>query len=329
MKYCLIHEPEATEMSSSMHYIRPALYAVIALAILLLHTIPAIAETTGTVEVNPRLVRLGVPFTVTVEISSDENIQNPQVDFPEPEGLHLSGNISQGVNLVAQGGTTEVTHDISREYTADEAGVYEVGPFRVTYVNEEGETEELELELVSVEVFEDAPREASTIIPGTMPWWWPYLITVICLAILAGLVGGWYALKRKRRPEAAAAPVQIGPRSPEQNAYDAVAALTVPDANEEEAVKEYYDAVDDILRVYLTKRYNVPTRDATLWEIRQEFNRRKRMDSRVKGVFEMMNDCDWVKFAKMKPKSGDIDGVKVWAADVLLGQRPAEVEGVA
>lgn len=236
----------------------------------------------------------------------------------------------QGMNITADSGGTEVSHVISREYTADEPGQYEIGPFTVRYYNAEGETEEIELEPVMVEVFEDAPREASTIIPGTMPWWWPYLITAICLAILAGLIAGWYALKRKRMPdEAAPAVIHIGSRSPEQTAYDAIAKLELPDPEDEDTIKGYYDAVDDILRIYLTKRYNMPTRDATLWEIRQEFTRRKRLDSRVKGVFAMMNDCDWVKFAKMKPSSGDISGVKERAADVLLGQRVEEIEGVA
>jgi len=318
-------------MIRSLNHIKPALYAVIAFAFILLTAFIVDGETTGEVDVNPRLVRLGVPFTVTVEIESDENIQNPRVDFPEPDGVHLSrGSSMQGVNITRGSGGTEVSHVISREYTADEPGQYEIGPFRVTYFNSEGETEEIELEPVIVEIFEDAPREASTIIQGTMPWWWPYLITAICLAILAGLVAGWYALKRRRIPdEAAPAVIHIGSRSPEQNAYEAISKLEIPDPEDEEAVKEYYDAVDDILRVYLTRRYNMPTRDATLWEIRQEFTRRKRLDSRVKGVFEMMNDCDWVKFAKMEPSSKDIRNVKVRAADVLVGQKVEDTGGVA
>jgi len=71
-------------MFHRISYKIPVLIAVAALGMSILSA-AADATTSGSVEVNPRLVRLGVPFSVTVKITADENIRNPRVEFPEPE----------------------------------------------------------------------------------------------------------------------------------------------------------------------------------------------------------------------------------------------------
>jgi len=279
----------------------------------------ASAETTGTAEVNPRLARVGDPFEVVLTISTDESVSIQQPAFPTPQGLRLLNSESvRGMQLSFSGADSESTYTFTAEYAAEEPGEYRIGPFRVSYTTSDGESAELTIDAVAVEAHEDAPRPASNIIFGPYPPWLVYLFIAMLVAVLAGLVAAWIIVRNRPR-EAIVAPLAIAFRSPEQAALDEIRKLGTPSASDEATVKAYYDSVDDILRKYVTKRYNVPTRDSTGWEIRKEFHRRERLDSRIKGVFELMNDCDWVKFAMTRPTDRDIRRLPERAADILVG----------
>ncbi len=304
---------------------RAFLNTVLAILAFALLPVAALAEVTGTATANPRLVRLGVPFEVILEITADEQAQVRQPAFPTPTGLNLNTHrINQGMSIVSSGARTETTYTFVAEYTADQPGAYSIGPFRMSYTDASGDEQELVIDPVTVEVHEDAPRPASPIVKGSLPWWWTYAIAAVLLAVLAGLVAAWFYMKRRPRIAPPPAPLPISPRTPEQAAYDEIRKLVLPSADDEGAVKGYYDSVDEVLRKYITKRYEVPTADRTAWEIRQEFNRQKRLDTRIRGVLQLMNDCDWVKYAKTRPGNNDIARVVERAADTLLGTKPGD-----
>jgi len=150
-------------------------------------------------------------------------------------------------------------------------------------------------------------------------------VTILLLAILAGLIALFIRV-RKQAPDAAPALTMGIGRSPEQLAVEEIRALPIPDAGDAAAVKEYYGKVDGALRTYLKRRYEVPTHEVTSWEIQREFHTRKRLDTRVKGVFVLINDCDWVKFAKTRPAAREIQAVPDRAADILTGRIIPEVK---
>jgi hypothetical protein len=278
----------------------------------------AFAVVSGEASVNPRLVRLGVPIQVVLAIRSDEQIAISRPAFPEPDGLRLdTGRITQSMNMGRQGEEVSIEYSFIGEYISEQPGIYEIGPFRIRY-SVSGHNRELQIEPVTVEVFEDSPRPASNIVEGNMPPWWRYFIGALLLAILAGLIIGWRFL-RSKRPVTAASPILSQAMSPEEQAMLQIRALSVPKAGDETAVKTYYDSIDEILRKYITERYEVATLDLTTFEIRREFHKRKRLDSRVTGVFGLMNDCDWVKFAKTRPNDNDIMKFPDRISDVLTG----------
>jgi hypothetical protein len=314
VSYSLMSLPE---MRSTVRHILIFL-ATVAVAAAMSASV-ASAETTGTAEANPRLVRVGDPFEIVLTITTDESVRIQQPAFPTPQGLRLlSSESERAMQLSFGGAVSEATYAFTAEYAAEEPGEYRIGPFRVSYTTSEGQSSELTIDAVVVEAHEDAPRPASNIIFGPYPPWLVYLFIAMLVAILAGLIAAWIII-RKRPREAIVAPLPIAFRSPEQAALDEIRRLGTPSASDEDAVKAYYDSVDDILRKYVTKRYNVPTRDSTGWEIRKEFHRRERLDSRIKGVFELMNDCDWVKFAMTRPTDRDIRRLPDRAADILVG----------
>jgi len=289
------------------------------LLILLLQS-SAYAEITGVAEVNPRLIRAGSTFQIILTITSDENVSPLIPAFPTPDGVTLSnGGRSQGVQMTSINGVTSYNRTFSATYTADEEGEYEIGPFRISF---EDSDEVVQIDPVSIEVYDDAPRPASGIIESEFRFPWKILIVILLVAFLAALIVAWFRLRKKKPKTEHVLETSIF-KSPEQAAYEEIAGLTLPDENDEEAVKAYYDKVDDVLRKYLFKRYTVSTRDTTTFEIQMEFVRRQRLDNRAKGVFGLMNDCDWVKFAKSRPTATDIGRVKDRVADVLLGITPS------
>lgn len=288
---------------------------------------PAHAEISGVAEANPRLVQQGTPFRITITVDADSNIQLTDPTFPEVEGLTLTGPSSQRIERSLSGGRTSKTATYSAEYMADEPGEYEIGPFDVIYTTESGSREVLSIDSVTVEVYEDAPRPPSGIVVATAPPWWKYILTAVLIAVAVGFLI-WY-LRRRKGGMVIAVPgtsVFSKVKTPEMIALESIHALEIPDESDWPAVREYYDKVDDVLRLYLTRRYSVQTRDATSWEIRQEFVSRKRMDPRLKGVFVLINDCDWVKFAKSWPTRSDILHVPIRAAEILTGDISPDAE---
>ncbi len=287
-----------------------------------LATLPALAEPTGIAEVNPRLVMLGTPFVVSITVTADPNIQVSKPSFPTLSGLTLSNpDLAQGSSLRTIQGIAQRTSSFAAEYIADEVGTYKIGPFSVRYGDREGISDTVSVPAVTVEVYEDAPRPSSGIFSAGSPAWWKYIITFLLLAVLAALVVWWLRLRKVFPASTPAMGLTVG-KTQEQVALDQIRALSMPDADDPPAVKDYYDKIDEILRKYLGRRYSVSTRDLTTWEIRKEFSRRKRIDSRVTGVFEMINDCDWVKFAKSRPTQSEIKAIPDRAADTLVGAVP-------
>ena len=277
----------------------------------------AFAQPTATAKANPRLVRVGAPFQIVITLHSEENIVVQRPSFQSVEGLTLSNpEAGSTFQISVGGGHTESAQTFAAEYVASEPGTYDLGPFYIAYVDEKGESHELTVPAVTVEVHEDAPRPASNIILARIGRWWKYILTAFLLAVLAGLAA---VLVRARKRTAGAAPAPVRTSSPEHDAVEQIKSLRIPGAEDVEAVKAYYDKVDKILRTYLTRRYNVLTRDLTTWEIQKEFRKRKRLDARAKAVFILINDCDWVKFAKSRPMQGEIERIPYRAAEALVG----------
>ncbi|MFH1677136.1 MAG: BatD family protein [bacterium] len=273
-----------------------------------------------TAEANPRLVRLGTPFSVVLKITSDGKIGIKQPSFPVPDGLTQS-QVASGIQIGSINGNTSFAYTFTAQYNSDKAGNYTIGPFEVAYTDSNSKDEKISADAVTVEVYEDAPRPASDILNRARSNIWGILIPILLLAVLAGLIAGLRYLKRKPTGESQVLNIF---KSPEQLAVEEIKALNFPDATDETAVKEYYDKIDEILKKYLTVRYEVKTADLTTWEIKSEFIVRKRTDSRIRGVFELLNDCDWVKFAKTRPTDSEIRLIPSRASDILLGIKSQE-----
>ncbi len=273
------------------------------------------AGVNASLDLNPRLVKLGDSFQIVLEITSDgsERIQTPA--FPQPVGLEYSGQVGSAHQVQISGGVTRVSDIFTASYTTTEEGNFDIGPIRINYSDGSGQ-HQIVTDIFTVEVYDDAPRPATGIIKGKLPSLLPWLITAALLAVLAALIYALITLRKKRKESPQSRP-SILSQSPEAFALEQICALEIPDPEDEIALKDYYDKIDKIFRAYLAARYEVSTMDNTSWEIKTEFGRRQRMDNRVKGVLELINDCDWVKYAKTRPSRRVMERIVPRSREIL------------
>jgi len=72
-------------------------------------------------------------------------------------------------------------------------------------------------------------------------------------------------------------------------------------------VKEYYTRLTDIIRIYIEERFNVPAMEQTTFEILSDFRENKTLldDNSYKGLKDILELADLVKFAKLTPLPDD------------------------
>lgn len=284
----------------------------------------ASAEVTAVADVSQRLVSVGTLFQVMVTVATDSGQSIERPAWPQIDGLTLlNPNMGQShsINIINRQSQAEYTW--YAEYRADEEGTFEISPIRISVRNSSGIIEEITANPVSVEVFLDAPKPASDIRPSPAFPWQKLLITISLIAAIAGLLAYWYRIRNRalQAPPVPVAVTKTDTRTPEQLAISEIESLPLPDFYNILKIREYYHEVDRILREYLKQRYEVETAEATTLELRNALKSRNRADQRIEGVFGLLNDCNWVKYAKLEPSPSDIRDIHPRVREVLTGTR--------
>jgi hypothetical protein len=305
MPYCLSNKP---------------LFASTVLAFLLASArLPAAPPTVGS-KVIPHLVRAGDTFQVSISLVASENIRVTAPQFPAPEGLTLlNPNASLEQSVILSNGASRTTYTMTALYRADKPGKYQLGPIPITYTSGTDREGSIAADIMEFEVVEDAPRPPSDIVHAIMPKIWVFLLAAM---ILAGAIASlaWYRNRKKVTAETGIAQTVSAPRTLEQSIVEEIKAVPRPSASDAEAVKVYYDRVDEILRKYLSMGYGITTSDATTWEMRLRLRAKHgKPDSRVEAVLSIINDCDWVKYARSRPTQNDIERIPPRASEALTG----------
>jgi len=136
------------------------------------------------------------------------------------------------------------------------------------------------------------------------------LLRIILLAAVAFALYYWYKKYKETHGLLGPAVPDIPPVPPYQAALDALEKLKSSGLVKEGRIKEFYIALSDILRNYLSAVYSVDTLDKTTAEI---YGALKKSDIELKYLMEireLFEECDLVKFAKYVPDE------KICAADL-------------
>lgn len=164
------------------------------------------------------------------------------------------------------------------------------------------ETEALLLEVQTIAVnlegdFKDIKDPMAA--PFTFKEALPYIL--VFLAILLLILGGIYLWKKRKKAE----PVFIAPIRPRIPAYqialDSLEALRQKKLWQAGHIKDYHTELTDIVREYLSARYNIHAHEMTSEEILESVNTTS-INGQAQGKLrQILSLADMVKFAKFQP----------------------------
>ena len=134
-------------------------------------------------------------------------------------------------------------------------------------------------------------------------WWWGIFRWVLLAVLLAGVgVAGYYLityLQRRKLEEAGNEVVTEPLRPAEEVALEKLDAIKEKKIWQQGQVKEYYTQLTDVVREYISRRFEVSsveqTSDETLRDIRPLLSERKDLYDQLR---KMLTLADLVKFAK-------------------------------
>lgn len=129
---------------------------------------------------------------------------------------------------------------------------------------------------------------------------WPWLTAAAALLAAAGAAA--YAWLRRRRTAPAAAAPPPDPRTPEEIALEELERLPGSGL----PVKELYDRLSDILRLYIRRRCAIDALAMTTGDLQRAMIRaatEPQARARTKALLER---CDLAKFARFSPQDGEV-----------------------
>ena len=155
------------------------------------------------------------------------------------------------------------------------------------------------------------------------------MLAALVAAPLLFLAGRWIWRKIPHRSDllpAETLPVKEDTRFPEEIAYACLNQIAKMDLPGVGALKQHYSMVTGCVRAYLEGIYGFPAMDMTTTELRSALRKCKVDAEALSLLWEVIEQADMVKFAKLRPDAGSAWGIVNLArhfVDVTKPQRNA------
>jgi len=264
---------------------------------------PVRAQSRLTTEVDTTHVTVGdrVTLAVTVEHAPSSRVTWPDsLDLTPFEVLESTAGLDEGAGGLARS-------RLVLSLTAFELGQLEIPSFDVAVTAADGSEETLATNPVGVEVASVGADESGDIRDIRGPLEIPLGALRLALWILLPLLvaGLLWVLARRLRPKREAArsvPAQP-PRPAHDIALEALAALERSPLLERGQVKEYHIEASDILRTYVGARFGVDALEMTTHEVLSALASTGANGRFLEGLGAFLDQCDLVKFAKVRPSA--------------------------
>lgn len=161
-------------------------------------------------------------------------------------------------------------------------------------------------------------------------WWWGIIRWILLALLIIGLgVGVYYLVRyiRKHRKNAAPEEVKQEPLRPaEEVALERLDEIKAEKIWQDGKVKEYHTELTDVIREYISRRYEVSstekTSDETLQELKPLMKEQKDLFERLR---KMLSLADLVKFAKWTATPDENENALKTAYDFVKETTPQEV----
>jgi hypothetical protein len=242
-------------------------------------------------------------------------VRFPQINSGDFSGLEFFPVIPKQDTLRKNNG---ISQQITYKFAVYEEGEYTIPPqpFCINSSSPDGQivysdtfrfTVTLPVVDTTADIRDIAPIEKISFADRFNEWIKKNLVWIAIAAVLLGLIalGVWYYLKRKKDE-----PLFLRPRKPELSPREA-ALRALRDLHEKKlwqqnAIKEYYTLLTDILRRYLFARHSIATLEMTSNELLDAFilHFPDKKDTANDFRFVVTN-ADLAKFAKNAPLPAD------------------------
>ncbi len=289
------------------------------LALLLLLSSPAAAQTRITVNAEPKTATVGDPIRIDIEIPLSAGSR----------ARILPPGQSHGEFAILEFEETpgEQSHRAHFRAAVYQTGELEFPPVQVLLTDAEGnettaETPPIAITIQSVltgedDALKDLKKQAEITEP--FPWlrWLGIGALLLALAALA-----WWLFRRKREKKPLFQPL---PRiDPFDRAEAQLRELLAQDLPAKGQVKQFYVALSDIVRAILEAGYGIHTVEKTTSEIMETLAKSSadgRSGAALRGIESFLRGSDMVKFAKYIPSPPENDEAVAAACRILADCR--------
>lgn len=298
------------------------LISLVVMGVLAFFSTTTYAQSAATITTDTQNITVGDPVILTVSVTHPEG---SVVLFPELAANwgDLIVRSQSAPQTVSNGDGTAVTsQQIDTRLFAP--GDFQTPPLTITIADTAGnlsETAVAPLSLTVQSVLVEGDTELRDIKPQAnlpLPALWPYLA--------AGLVGtAVIAFVLFRRQQKAV----VDNRLPHEKALDALAAIDKQGYVQNGRYKEQYAAVSDTLRTYFETITKIPFTDRTTAEIRYDLAAGSLNLGDAQRLLLLLEDADWVKFAKVTPTPHEAQRLTQEARQLVLDTKPEITESVS
>lgn len=159
-------------------------------------------------------------------------------------------------------------------------------------------------------------------------WWWGIIRWILLGLLLIGLgIGIYYLVRyiRKHKTSATEEEEQVPLRPAEEVALEKLDEIKAEKIWQDGKVKEYHTELTDVIREYISRRYEVSstekTSDETLRELKPLMKEQKDLFDRLR---KMLSLADLVKFAKWTTTPDENESALLTAYDFVRETTPTE-----
>lgn len=295
----------------------------------------------GTVKISatlkPTVITMGEKATLEVQVVADRGAKGrfPIFDGVSPDGFAtMAGDtIELGAGFRGSSidlGSGRMQTDYKIPVQAFDSGFYSLPPLAYVSGGDTVYTGPLSLKVVPVAASADdemsdytstrAPGEGSffdSIPLWLLRWWWALLLVVIAAMALLLFFMRYkrVAIRRKKR---------LLP--PYEEAVSSLAALNARKLWQNGMEKQYYTELVDILRRYISRRFDMPAMEMTTGQILEGVRRHERMMPYLRQFTAVLAIADFAKFANMKCTPAENEGAFDEVRKFVEATRPTQEE---
>ena len=318
-------------MNAMKHSVKYVLYILI----LIIANNSLMASVSFNAKLDSATLLMGNQTIIHLEILQDESQKGHILNEPKQSDTIIE--IVRGVEFtkIVRNDTSKVGNNIqiNRDYLIQsfDSGLYTIPPFKYVIGVDTFKSKPLTLKVLPIAIdsiytsihdyadLENVESKWFDILPNWVIDYWGLIL--IIFVIILGIIAVIYILKSKGK--------SIIPRKkvipPYELAMIKLTKLKELRLCENGQEKEFYTQLTDILREYLTGRFNINAMEMTTTQIINSLKSNKESQVTNNNIELILEMADFVKFAKVRPLPDDNTKVYQAAIQFVTDTKPEEI----